>query len=385
MQLDLRADAPRAQAEAVGPELGPELGPALVVVIPTFNERENIGPLLEKLDRALADISWEAVLVDDDSTDGTVKELELACAKDPRVRSVRRLGRRGLASAVVEGMLSSFAPFIAVMDADLQHDERLLAPMLEVLRQDQADIVVGSRYLAEDGLGDWGKARRAISKVATRLSRLVLKGHDLTDPMSGFFMLKRATFDAAVRGLSQEGYKILLDIVASSPSAVRIKELPYVFGLRQHGESKLDSLVALDYLTLLLDKLIGRWVPVRFLMFTAVGSVGVVLHVAVLAAAMRSGVAFHYAQAAATAIAIAGNFFLNNALTYRDKRLKGAGRVLLGLLTFYAVCSVGAVANVGIANFLFVQNYSWWVSGISGILVGTVWNYAASALFTWRR
>ena len=378
MQLDVRADARRAPADTVGPEL--------VVVIPTFNERDNIAPLLAKLAQALDGIRWEIVFVDDDSTDGTVAELERVCTTDPRVRSVRRLGRRGLASAVVEGMLSNFAPFIAVMDADHQHDERLLAPMLGILRKDEADVVVGSRYLAEGGVGDWSRGRRAISRTATLLSRLVLRGRKLTDPMSGFFMLKRPVFDAAVRRLSQEGYKILLDIVASSPRTVRLKEVAYVFGTRQHGQSKLDSLVVLDYLTLLLDKLLGRWVPVRFLMFTAVGSVGVVLHMAVLAAALKSGAAFLPAQTAATAVAIAGNFFLNNTLTYRDKRLKGFGRVLLGLASFYAVCSVGAVANVGIANFLFVeQRYAWWVSGIAGILVGAVWNYATSALFTWRK
>jgi dolichol-phosphate mannosyltransferase len=377
MQLELPADAGRVQPETTAAEL--------VVVIPTFNERDNVAPLLDKLARALDGVRWEAVFVDDDSTDGTVAELERACTMDRRVRSVRRLGRRGLASAVVEGMLSSFAPFIAVMDADQQHDERLLAPMLEALRRDEADIVVGSRYLAGAGFGEWGKGRQAISRIATQLSRLVLRGRKLTDPMSGFFMLKRSAFDASVRRLSQEGYKILLDIVASSPASARIKELPYVFGLRQHGESKLDSLVVLDYVTLLIDKLVGRWLPVRFVMFTGVGSIGVILHMAVLAAAMALGVAFLPAQAVATTAAIAGNFFLNNALTYRDKRLKGFRRVLLGLVSFYAVCSVGAVANVGIANFLFVQDYARWVSGVCGALVGAGWNYAASALFTWRR
>jgi dolichol-phosphate mannosyltransferase len=379
MQLHAPADARRSDAptEPAVPEL--------VIVIPTFNERDNIAPLLEKLERALEGISWEAVFVDDDSTDGTIEVLRQACAADRRVRSVRRLGRRGLASAVVEGIQSNFAPYIAVMDADLQHDERLLGPMLQILRQDQADVVVGSRYLAEGGLGDWNQGRRTISRVATELSRLVLRGAHLTDPMSGFFVLKREVFDAAVRRLSQEGYKILLDIVASSPAPVRIKEVPYVFGLRQHGESKLDSLVVLDYVALLLDKLVGRWVPVRFLLFTSVGSIGVLLHMSVLATAYHIGVPFLRAQIAATVVAIGGNFFLNNALTYRDKRLRGFGPVLLGLLSFYAVCSVGAVANVGIADFLFVQDYDWWVSGICGILVGAVWNYATSALFTWRK
>jgi dolichol-phosphate mannosyltransferase len=379
MQLHAPADARRSDAptEPAVPEL--------VIVIPTFNERDNIAPLLEKLERALEGISWEAVFVDDDSTDGTIEVLRQACAADRRVRSVRRLGRRGLASAVVEGIQSNFAPYIAVMDADLQHDERLLGPMLQILRQDQADVVVGSRYLAEGGLGDWSQGRRTISRVATELSRLVLRGAHLTDPMSGFFVLKREVFDAAVRRLSQEGYKILLDIVASSPAPVRIKEVPYVFGLRQHGESKLDSLVVLDYVALLLDKLVGRWVPVRLLLFTSVGSIGVLLHMSVLATAYHIGVPFLRAQIAATVVAIGGNFFLNNALTYRDKRLRGFGPVLLGLLSFYAVCSVGAVANVGIADFLFVQDYDWWVSGICGILVGAVWNYATSALFTWRK
>jgi len=379
MQLHAPADA-KPSATRTEPT-----APELVVVIPTFNERDNIVPLLEKLERSLDGIRWEAVFVDDDSTDGTIEALRVACATDRRVRSVRRLGRRGLASAVVEGIQSNFAPYIAVMDADLQHDERLLAPMLVILRQDEADVVVGSRYLAEGSLGDWSQGRRTISRVATGLSRLVLRGCHLTDPMSGFFMLKREMFDAAVRRLSQEGYKILLDILASSPVPARIKEVPYVFGLRRHGESKLDSLVVLDYVALLLDKLVGRWLPVRFLMFAAVGSIGVLLHMAVLAAAVHLGVPFLRAQIAATVIAIGGNFFLNNALTYRDKRLSGLGPVLLGLLSFYAVCSVGAVANVGIADFLFVKDYDWWVSGICGILVGAVWNYATSALFTWRK
>ena len=192
-------------------------------------------------------------------------------------------------------------------------------------------MVVGSRYLAEGGFGDWSQGRRTISRVATGLSRLVLRGCHLTDPMSGFFMLKREMFDAAVRRLSQEGYKILLDILASSPMPARIKEVPYVFGLRRHGQSKLDSLVVLDYVTLLLDKLVGRWVPVRFLMFMARRlDRRRSCTWRVLAAALKSGVAFLPAQTIATTIAIAGNFFLNNALTYRDKRLKGLGRGAAG-------------------------------------------------------
>jgi dolichol-phosphate mannosyltransferase len=360
-------------------------GPELAVVIPTFNECENIEPLATKLRETLAGINWEVVFVDDDSTDGTVRELEKTWRRDPRFRCIRRVGRRGLASAVIEGMQSTFAPLVAVMDADLQHDETLLVPMFELLRHNQADLVVGSRYVAEAGTGAWDQRRLKISRLATRLSRTVLKGRRLIDPMSGFFMISRNAFDGAVRNLSAQGYKILLDIVASSPESLRIEELPYVFGVRRKGVSKLDEVAVLEYFMLLIDKLFGRWVPARFLMFAFIGSLGLVTHMTVLATALAIGVSFVVAQSVATLIAIAGNFILNNILTYRDRRIKGFGPILRGLLSFYAVCLVGAVANVGIANFMFVQSYAWWISGLCGVLVGAVWNYAASSVVTWRR
>ena len=358
---------------------------ALAVIVPTFNERDNIEPLVEMLKTALGGIDWELMFVDDNLTDGTIKVLESVCRRDKRLRCLRRFGRRGLASAVVEGIQSTFAPCVAVIDADLQHDEKLLGPMLQILRNDEAELVVGSRYLANaGGVGDWDRRRHKISLIATQLSRLVLKEHHLSDPMSGFFMLKRRAFDAVAPNLSIRGYKILLDMVASSPSTLRIKELPYIFRLRQHGESKLDTLVALDYLTLLLDKLVGRWVPVRFLLFSAVGASGVAVHMTVLATLLWVYGSFILAQSAATLTAFVSNFFVNNALTFRDKRIKGPARLLLGLLSFGAVSLIGAIGNVGVANFLFVQNYAWWISGLCGTLVGAVWNYAASSVFTWR-
>ncbi len=357
----------------------------VAIIVPTFNERENISLLLEKIEAALADVAWEVIFVDDDSEDGTPKIILERCRADIRIRILRRFGRRGLASAVVEGISSTSAPYVAVMDADLQHDERLLKPMLELLRRDEADLVIGSRYLPQAGVGDWDERRQRLSQLATLLSRLVVKT-DLTDPMSGFFMLRREAFEAAVRHLSAQGYKILLDIIASSPKPLRIKELPYVFRLRQYGESKLDALVSLEYLMLLLDKLFGRFVPARFILFVGIGGLGVFVHMAVLTTLLKAGqFTFLMAQTAATLVAMTFNFFLNNMLTYRDKRLKGFGPVLRGLLSFYAVCAIGAVSNVGIANYMFERDYAWWLSGIAGILVGAVWNYAASSVFTWRR
>jgi len=356
----------------------------LAVVVPTFNERENIIPFLERIEAALPGVVWEAVFVDDDSRDGTPEIITQRCRADPRIRILRRIGRRGLSSAVVEGILSTSAPYVAVIDADMQHDERLLMRMLHGLRRGEADLAVGTRYAGDGGVGDWDYRRKTISWVATRLSALVMKA-DLSDPMSGFFMIRRQAFDGSLRQLSKQGYKILLDIVASAPKPLRIKEYPYIFRLRKHGESKLDALVSLEYLMLLLDKMFGGWIPPRFILFMAIGGLGVFVHMAVLTVLLKvERTPFIAAQSAATVVAMTFNFFLNNMLTYRDRRLKGFRPLLGGLLSFYLVCSLGAVSNVGIANFMFSQNYSWWVSGIAGILVGAVWNYAASSIFTWR-
>jgi dolichol-phosphate mannosyltransferase len=353
----------------------------LSVVVPSFNERDNIDPLVERLSRVLDGVAWEVIYVDDDSPDGTAAAVKALARRDRRVRCLHRIGRRGLSSAVIEGIQASSAPYVAVIDADLQHDEALLPLMLAAIKAEGLDIVVGSRYVAGGGVGEWDRSRVAISGLATRLSRLVVSA-PLTDPMSGFFLMTRDAFDRAVRRLSGQGFKILLDLFASTPTPYRFKELPYVFRSRLHGESKLDTLVAWEYFMLLLDKLIGHVVPTRFVLFAAVGISGVAVHLVTLRL-MLMAAAFPVAQATATLVAMTSNFALNNLLTYRDKRLRGA-RFFTGLLSFYAVCAMGAVANVGIASVAFERHYSWWFAGLAGAMIGVVWNYAVSSVFTWR-
>jgi dolichol-phosphate mannosyltransferase len=356
----------------------------LTIVLPTFNEVENIEPILDSLAAALQGTAWEAVFVDDDSRDGTAAAVMRAANRNPNIRIIRRIGRRGLSSAVVEGALSSMAPFIAVMDSDMQHDEALLPKMLQDLKSGDCDLIVGSRYTAGKIVPGWSKKRELISRAATRMAQ-ILTGAEMSDPMSGFFMIRREAFEGVVRQLSGQGFKILLDIVASAEQPLRIKEEPYQFRPRQHGESKLDSLVAIEYGMLLLDKLVGRFVPVRFLLFAVVGGLGLLVHMTVLSFAFKLfGASFEVSQSAAVVLAMAFNFFLNNFLTYWDLRLKGVRQLLIGLLSFSAVCSLGAVANVGIASFVFSNHYSWWLAGLAGVLVGAVWNYAATSVFTWR-
>ena len=359
--------------------------PDLCVVIPVLNERGNIAPLVERLRAVLAGVAWEAIFVDDDSADGTRDVVAAIGRQDARVRLLHRIGRRGLSSAFIEGAQASLAPFVAAMDGDLQHDEALLPRMLAALRDDSYEVAVGSRYIAGGGVGAWDRRRAGMSDFATRLSRLILRA-PVSDPMSGFFMLRRSTLDAAVRGLSAMGFKILLDLLASLPAPPKLIELPYEFRNRVAGESKLDAGVLRDYLLLLIDKLVGHVVPVRFVLFAAVGVFGIAAHLVMLRLGLTlAGLDFETAQALATAVAIIGNFTLNNLFTFRDRRLRGR-RFVIGLVTFSLICSVGAVGNVGVADFLFGRSHaSWWFAGAAGALMSLVWNYAVSSVITWRR
>jgi dolichol-phosphate mannosyltransferase len=359
------------------------LAPVLTIVVPTLNERDNIKPLLALLDAALPNVNWEVMFVDDDSTDDTAKHIRALALVDPRIRCIQRIGRRGLSTACIEGVLACSAPYVAFMDADLQHDEALLPRMLEILQKEPVDLVIGSRYAAGGGLGAWASTRVQISQMGTKLARLICK-QDISDPLSGFFMCRREVFESAVRSLSGQGFKILLDLLASSPRPLRLRELPFEFRSRRHGESKLDMLVIWEYFALLADKLIGHIVPIRFAFFASIGVVGLAIHMSILWSGLKfMALEFGVAQSLATLTAMTSNFFLNNILTYRDQRLRG-WRLLQGLFTFYGICGIGATANVGIASYLFNANQRWWVAGVLGVIVGAVWNYAMSSIFTWR-
>lgn len=355
----------------------------LSVIIPTFNERGNLGELIKRTATALEGVEWEVIIVDDDSPDGTAAEARSMYQGDSRVRCIRRLGRHGLSSACIEGMLASSAKFLAVMDADLQHDPSVLRSMYDSLAADEADLVIGSRYAGGGSVGEWDSRRLAISRFATRLSNLVTR-RPVADTMSGFFSLKRQVFEDCARNLSSLGFKILLDILASSKGDVRIKEIPYTFGTRSFGESKLSANVAWEFVLLLADKLVGKYVPVRFLAFAGIGVLGIGVHFVVLSIMFKGlNASFTTSQTVATAIAILFNFSVNNLLTYSGQSLKGYAW-LKGLLTFYLICGVGAMANVGVSSYLFGQNTSWPLAALAGIVMSAVWNYAVSARYTWK-
>lgn len=381
--------APRAQSHAPGADglsrpVPGHAGYELTVVVPTYNERDNIRSILDALEHALSGIAWEVIFVDDDSPDGTAGYVRAVARKLSNVRCLQRIGRRGLSSACVEGMLASAAPFLAVMDADLQHDPGIIPLMLRTLQRDRLDVVVGSRYVDGGGIGDWNRSRLRLSGLGTRLAKLAIRA-SLKDPMSGFFVLRREFLERTVRRLSGTGFKILVDLFMSDDHPPRFAEVAYSFGTRRHGTSKLDFYIAWQFLSLLADKLLGHLVPLRFVMFVVVGVAGASMHLTVLGLLTQLfGYSLIVGQSAATVVAMTVNFFLNNLLTYRDRKLRG-WKLVCGLISFYLACGLGAMINVVLADVLFDRGLVWWLAGLIGALVGAVWNFAITSSFTWRR
>ena len=358
----------------------------LTIILPTLNERDNLAPLVERIETALGSEGWEVLVVDDNSSDGTAEEARRLARADGRIRVIQRIGRRGLSSAAIEGFCATAAPFVAVMDADHQHDPALLVPMLEAVKSGEADVAVASRFAEGASTAEWAQPEREkLSGVANTLARK-LTGVDLTDPMSGYFLLRTETALALVPRLSGIGFKILLDLLATSDKPLRVKDIPMNFAARRAGESKLDRAIAVDFLAGLYDKAFGNIIPTRFALFGTVGALGVGVHLAILyVCLLLAGAQFAWGQGIATLGAMTFNFWLNNFLTYRDRRLETAGRLLRGWASFVIACSVGAVANVAIAALLFERGVPSLLAALVGIAIGSVWNYALSSRFVWGR
>ncbi|MBD2841398.1 glycosyltransferase family 2 protein [Erythrobacter rubeus] len=362
----------------------------LAIILPTLNERGNLAPLIQRIENALKpvmdDDGWEVLVVDDDSTDGTAEEARKLARTDRRVRIIQRIGRRGLSSAAIEGFCATAAPFAAVMDADHQHDPALLPEMLATLKADEADICVASRFAEGASTEGWEQPERErLSSLANRAARLIT-GVKMSDPMSGYFMLRTSRALELTPRLSGIGFKILFDLLATADATLRVRELPLKFAARREGESKLDRAILFDFLAGLYDRTLGRVIPTRFALFGTVGGLGVIVHYTVLTIMFTGMTAtFWKAHTIAVLVAMSFNFWLNNWLTYRDKRLKGFGRLLSGWIGFCATCAVGGFANVAVATLLESQGVFWALAALAGILIGSVWNYALSSRFVWGR
>ena len=371
----------------------------LGIVLPTYNERGNLRGMVERLDAALAGIAWEAIVVDDNSPDGTADEARALGAEDPRVRVIQRIGRRGLSSAAIEGMCATSAPVVAVMDADHQHDPALLPGMLAAVESGDYDLSYASRFAEGSSTEAWGRPDRVkASGLANAIARKVT-GVELSDPMSGYFMLRSETLRKDAHRLSGVGFKILLDILATVDAPLRIKEFPMNFAARAEGESKLDRTVIFEFLVGLYDKWLGRIIPTRFALFGTVGAMGVVVQFAMLFLVLNvilgepfkyghwdsDRTTFNIANAVASVTAMTFNFTLNNELTYADKRLRGFVPMSRGWAKFAMACAVGVFANVAATDALKRMHFHDVLAVLIGIIVASVWNFALSSKFVWGR
>jgi dolichol-phosphate mannosyltransferase len=340
----------------------------LTVVVPTYNERGNIEVLIERLRAALEGVAWRVIVVDDDSPDGTADAVKRLAAVDGRIQCLRRVGRRGLSGAVIEGILASASPFVAVIDGDLQHDETRLPLMLASLRSG-ADLVVGTRFATADGLAiGLSRIRLMGSRVATWAAKRVLRA-DISDPVSGFFAVRRDLVERVASGLSRQGFKILFDIVASQPAPPRIEETPYAFAERVRGVSKLDSRIVFDYAALLFAKATHDAIPAPVILFAGVAAIGVVGHLAVLASLLSAGLSFVVAQSLAAGAVVGAAVIIDAAIFGRGTAIRlgrVAGRAGWALI-------VGGVANVAVAEVAYSEGAAWWLAGAAGALMGAVW------------
>jgi len=357
----------------------------LTVVLPCYNERENVEELVLGLHQADTQGQIKRIIyVDDDSTDGTseyiknnIYPLDVMC--------LHRIGRQGLSSAVVEGMLLADTPYVAVMDADGQHLPVDLMRMLKIATHESQQLVIGSRFKDETSIETHVGLRAVLSRFGNSLANHVLR-RKLSDPLTGFFLIERSLFIGIANKVRGAGFKILVDIIYNlRDKNIRITETQIQFKERIHGESKLDSGVMIEFADQMIGLFLGKFYPEKFMGFLLVGLVGMSVHFTILWTLLfPMSINFNQAQTFATLTAMVTNYVLNNFLTFRRNRLKGF-EWLKGLFYFIAVCSLGAMANVGIAGYIYKMENMWWLSGLAGIVVGTVFNFTLSKYFVWKK
>ncbi len=369
--------------------------PRLSIIIPTYNESANVPILIERIGAVMKGTDYEIIVVDDNSPDRTYEVVQNIGKKNPRVRGIRRLHERGLSSAVVTGMAASEAEFFAVMDADLQHDERILPNLLEAVASGSCDLAVGSRATEDGSFGDWSRARRFMSYSATMAAKILLRV-SVSDPMSGYFLLSRDVFERAEHLINPLGFKILLEFLGRLPD-LKVREVGYTFRNRIHGETKLSGSVIRNYLVALLDLRFGSIVSPIFLIYCAVGASGIIVYLLTAEltsfiglAPFRTGLAepFHDVRSSAVIgflASVANNYVWNNYITFYDKRHKGSA-IATGAAVFLAVSLVGLLVTLAVTHLLLTLQLSWISPALArstGIAVAVITNYYLNASITW--
>jgi len=359
--------------------------PTVSIVIPTYNERDNISKILEMLDKSLKRVHHEIVFVDDNSPDGTNFEIKNFIKNSSKIHLIHRVGRRGLSGAIIEGIFAAKSELVAVMDCDLQHDATKLKDMLDLFSKNASlDIVVGSRFTnnGEISINAFSKIRKLGSKVTTFLIKKLLRIKS-TDPLSGFFMVKKESFLKKSDKLQTQGFKVLADFLATSGTTIEIREIGYSFKNRVAGESKMSFLTALELIGLVLSQILKGRVSIRFILFCMVGLSGIFVQLSITGLAILLIDQFPTSQTLGIVAAMTSNYFLNNIITFQERKLKSLD-LIRGLFSFYLICSLGAFTNIAIATYLFSFSSNWLISSFIGACFGAVWNFTLTSIFTWK-
>ena len=358
------------------------------IIIPTFNEVNNILPLINKLIKIIKHFEYEIIVVDDDSPDGTSEEVNQYMQKNQNIKLITRIGRSGLASAIKEGLLFAKGKYLIVLDGDGQHDPICVLDMVNEIIKSNADLVIGSRFLDSSKLKGLSEKRSIGSKIANQASRISLpKNYSLiTDYLSGCFCINKVNTEKLIRKIEINGFKFLYELLSLSKGRLNIIEVPLVFKLRKYGNSKLDLAIVWDFLISILHNFSFRIVPRRAISFGLVGLSGVFIQLSLTLILTRIFLLeFSKVLPFSVVCAATSNFLINNQLTFRNNRLRNFS-LFKGLLKFLLVASLPVIANVGITTAFYKYiSADTFIAQLAGIAIVYAWNYMASSLFVWNR
>lgn len=352
----------------------------LSIVIPTYNEGDNIVAIVEEIEKVLREKEYEIIFVDD-STDNTLEKLEYISKEKKQVRYIHRTSEKGLATAVVKGFDESRGNIVAVMDCDLQHPPEILISMLYAIEKKDADIVIPSRFINGGNDGGLNFFRKLISYIARSIGSIFIrKLRAFSDNTSGYFMLKKDVIKNCK--LNPIGWKILMEVLVKGEYN-NVVEVPYEFKARNIGESKMSVKEQINYIRHILRILKGSPEDLRFFYFCMVGFSGVIVNMLIYYLLVAMGISLLISAAFSAFSAMISNFILNDLVTWKDRKIgKMYKRITKNIITSL----IGIVINLLILKILVIYVYiNYMIANIIGIGCSVIWNYSINNLWTWKK
>ena len=353
------------------------------IIIPTYNEKENILNLILEIWNQLTQLNYDIIIVDDNSPDKT-GEIVKAFIQGKNLQNIiciERSWQKGLSSAIVEGMAASNSPLIIVMDGDGQHDPKDIYKFVETQKNNDLDLVIGSRFYMEESDINLSRSRFALSRFGIRLSRPFI-GNRFTDPLTGFFLIKRNILKNIQNKIYKDGFKILFDILMLKKD-ISSQEIQITFRKRLAGDSKLNISTLAHLMGQIVENLSHRIIPSTFFVFSFIGATGVFIHLLALYSFLGVGFDYIFSNFIGSILALTSNYLLNNYLTFNNLHKTLRSRIS-GLFKYSLFNSLSLMANIGVASFLYLDNFSVAISTLFGISAGLLLNYFLSKNIVFR-